>query len=343
MSESSELRQLLAEEAHRLNPTALIELFELDATPAGDNSILYFHNGSSGLRQPIRFKGVVYEPMPIQIRGVEISGGDKPPRPTLTISNIGGFMSALVLSTDDLTGAVLTRRTTYARFLDGMPDAAEAEFDPDIFIVERKTIENRERVEFELGTGLDLDGVMFPIRRVASNYCTAEYRGVGCPFVVNFVFSNEKDVLYDGAASFYGNWNAATQYVAPGSVAFNDGTYEGLYKCLSGTPISGVPNSPSAAPSSWSRVQRFRGLYSPTVTDYATNDVVYIERKGQRMYAKLITGLGGTIPPPPNSLYWHLDVCSKLIRACRYRFDSRTAGNPIPINSFPGTLNLPTQ
>jgi len=90
-------------------------------------------------------------------------------------------MSALLNSINeitvgnDLTGATFTRIRTMARFLDavnflgntnplGTPDPT-AEFKRQIYIVDRKSIETREIVEFELAAAIDMAGIRAPKRQ----------------------------------------------------------------------------------------------------------------------------------------------------------------------------------
>ena len=82
------------------------------------------------------------------------------PRPTLTISNALGTITAILLNVNstttgnDLTGATVTRIRTLARYLDsinfpgntnplGTPDPT-AEFPQEIYKIDRKSTENRE-------------------------------------------------------------------------------------------------------------------------------------------------------------------------------------------------------
>ena len=86
---------------------------------------------------------------------------------------------------NDLTGATVTRIRTLARFLDavnfpgdinpyGTPDST-AEFPQEIYKIDRKSAENRDTVQFELASVLDLAGIRAPNRQ-----CTrAEFPSIG--------------------------------------------------------------------------------------------------------------------------------------------------------------------
>ena len=170
-------------EVQKINPSAIIELFvlQLDTALHGANTIYRFHSGSNlNANGEIVFAGNSYLRFPIQATGFADQRGQLP-RPKVTISNATGLISSILVSVNqvtagnDLTGATFTRIRTMARFLDavnfpgntnplGTPDPT-AEFKRQIFIVDRKSTENREVVEFELAASTDMAGVRAPKRQ----------------------------------------------------------------------------------------------------------------------------------------------------------------------------------
>ena len=175
------------------NPSAIIELFtlQLDNSLHGATTIYRFHAGSS-LKDngEIVWAGNTYQRFPIKAEGFAFRQGQLP-RPTLTVSNALGTITAILLSVNtttagnDLTGATVTRIRTLARFLDavnfpedinpyGTPDST-AEFPQEIYKIDRKSAENRDTVQFELASVLDLAGIRAPNRQ-----CTrAEFPSIG--------------------------------------------------------------------------------------------------------------------------------------------------------------------
>ena len=175
------------------NPSAIIELFtlQLDNSLHGATTIYRFHAGSS-LKDngEIVWAGNSYQRFPIQAEGFAFQKGMLP-RPTLTVSNALGTITAILLNVNtttagnDLTGATVTRIRTLARFLDavnfpgdinpyGTPDPT-AEFPQEIYKIDRKSAENREVVQFELAAPTDLAGVRIPGRQ-----CTrSEFPSIG--------------------------------------------------------------------------------------------------------------------------------------------------------------------
>jgi len=84
---------------------------------------------------------------------------------------------------NDLGGAIVRRIRTLKKFLDGEPGAdPDARFPTEVWYVDRKSNENRDVVEFELASKLDLAGQMIPRRQVIANVCQWKYRGAECGY-----------------------------------------------------------------------------------------------------------------------------------------------------------------
>ncbi|WP_081024179.1 phage minor tail protein L, partial [Ralstonia solanacearum] len=99
----------------RLEPGALVELFELDATAVGGDMRRFHGYAQVG---SIWWAGNEYAPWPIEATGFEQTGQGQQPAPRLAVGNVDGSISALCLYTDDLVGAKVRRRRTLGRFLD---------------------------------------------------------------------------------------------------------------------------------------------------------------------------------------------------------------------------------
>lgn len=57
------------------------------------------------------------------------------------------------------------------------------EFPPELWFVERKAMEVREVVEFELASALNFEDVQLPRRQITANHCWFTYRGAYCNYV----------------------------------------------------------------------------------------------------------------------------------------------------------------
>ena len=109
-------------ELQGINPTAVIELFqlELNADQHGVNQTYYFHNGTKqNSGNNLVFGGTTYIALPIEADGFAYSGQGSLPRPTLRVSNILSTITALLATLPNgLEGAKVTRLRTLARYID---------------------------------------------------------------------------------------------------------------------------------------------------------------------------------------------------------------------------------
>ena len=201
-------------ELQKINPSNIVELFQLELITAihGSNTKYYFHNGTNtNGNNNLIFNNIEYTKMPIEADGFEFNG-KQTPRPRLRISNIlGTFTTILLTLPQGLEGAKVTRVRTLARYVDnanftggeillengsnllledgfaidmdqginpfGTPDPT-ATFDEQIFIIDRKSTENRDIIEFELAATYDIAGVRLPKRQVLP----ADFPGIGTFF-----------------------------------------------------------------------------------------------------------------------------------------------------------------
>ena len=207
-------------------PGAIIELFELELNAAqhGVNETYRFHAGvnATGNNGDIIWAGNQYMRFPLEAEGFEYSGQGQLPRPKLRISNIFGNITALILTLPSgLEGAKVTRIRTLGRYLDGanfpvsgdilltedsfallLEDSSSilldptnptedptAEFPREIYYVDRKVVETRDVIEFELAAVFDLIGVRAPKRQCVSNVCQWKYRGPECGYTGNAYFN----------------------------------------------------------------------------------------------------------------------------------------------------------
>ena len=180
------------EELSKLSPSAIIELFEvrLDSTLHGSSDIYRFHAGSNEeIDGNIIFDGQTYTRIPVAAEGFELTNTGTLPRPTLTISNLDGTMTTLLLlvnattAGNDLGGAEVRRIRTLKKFLDGESTAdPNARFPDERWFIDRKSNETRDSVTFELASKFDLAGQMLPKRQVIANTCQWIYRSSECSY-----------------------------------------------------------------------------------------------------------------------------------------------------------------
>lgn len=200
----------ITSEIQKLEPSAIVELFELDLTDL-DGDIYYFHAGTNGLRANITWQGQVYTRYPIEAEGFEYNGNGQLPRPKIRVSNLLGSITSILLVYNDLLGGKLTRKRTLKKYLDAVnftggvnPDEdTTAEFIDDVYYIDRKSNENKSLVEFELSASIDLVGVNLPRRQIVQNVCSWAYRGTECGYTGAPVF-NVRDEVVASATSVEG-------------------------------------------------------------------------------------------------------------------------------------------
>ena len=195
-------------ELQSINPSSILELFKLElveglhyatGNPSSVPTVFRFHAGTSmNSNANIIWQGDSYEKFPIPATGFEFSGSGQIPRPTLQMNNLGGITRSgsvitvtdlliivnLTTANNDLLGATVKRLQVLASSLDnanftdgvnifGTPNSNE--LPQEIFFIDRKVAENRQVVQFECVSSLDLQGVKAPKRQVTRK----DFRGVG--------------------------------------------------------------------------------------------------------------------------------------------------------------------
>ncbi|MBC7198133.1 MAG: phage minor tail protein L [Pseudomonas balearica] len=191
------MSDLIATDRQLLEQDAIVQMFELDARKFGDGILRFSNSSVDG--QPISFNGYVYQPLPIKAEGFTWKGNGPMPRPTLTLAAKDLVFLSLVINADDLIGCPVTRIRTYRKYLDdGKTPNPEAMFLPDNYVIERKVLQKRRQIQFELSAPMDQQGRMIPNRQVLRDSCTHRFRfwangrwnydGVTCPYTGSAMF-----------------------------------------------------------------------------------------------------------------------------------------------------------
>lgn len=137
------------------------------------------------------WNGKTYRPCPVLLEGIEISSSGQLPAPTFSIFDLNKEITNLCKQFDNLSGANVIRRRTFAKFLDAVnfpgginPTAdPQAGFPDDVFRIDRLVETTPGSFTFELGTSWDIEGVRLPRRIVMANTCPWEYKKDGCTWV----------------------------------------------------------------------------------------------------------------------------------------------------------------
>lgn len=199
-------------------PSAIIELFELtlNVDQHGVAETYRFHAGTSlNANGELAWNGNSYMRYPVEADGFEYNGNGQLPRPKLRVSNILGTITALMQSLPSgIEGAEVIRIRTLARYLDavnfpgntnpyGAPDPT-AEFPREVFYIDRKSIETRDVIEFELAAAFDLAGVRVPKRQCLANVCQWKYRSAECGYTDAAYFDKNDNPVSSAAQDVCG-------------------------------------------------------------------------------------------------------------------------------------------
>lgn len=298
-------------ELQGIAPSAVIELFELQLNTAqhGVSETYRFHAGSNmNGNGEVVWNGASYLRFPVEADGFEYSGNGQLPRPKIRCSNIFGTITAILLSLPSgLEGAKVTRIRTLARYLDGInfaggvnpygtPDPS-AEFPREIYYIDRKTVETRDVVEFELAAAFDLAGVRAPKRQCISNICQWVYKSTECG--------------YAPVSSFSGTYSRTGTTVTVTRTAHGLVAGQRIYlDFTTGAAVDGSYQVVTAAANTFTVTTAASGATSGNVT--ATQ---WYDDQNQPVYVS------------------SSDTCGKRLSSCQVRFGSTAE---LPFGSFPG-------
>jgi len=188
--------QSIQEQLQSLEPSAIIEVFELELTSAinGIDETFYYHAGTNELSADVVFNGITYAAFPIEVDGFEKTSKGSLPRPSMRVANANSSISTLLVLYNPLKAKV-TRIRTCKKFLDavnftgGTNATADptAKFEDEIWYIDRVANENPQVVEFELVSKLDLTNLRLPGRQIVE-HCQWEYRGKFCSYTGSSCF-----------------------------------------------------------------------------------------------------------------------------------------------------------
>ena len=346
-----------------LTPDSLIDLYEIDFSNLQSNfeilEDLYGINlGAEPVYRfcpmindsnPVIWQGKSYQPIPVKMEGFEHKADGRLPRPTMTLANPEGIFSKIVHSNQDFANCKVTRRRTYARFLDdenfqnrnlnssksnpfGKADPS-AHLPDDVYYINKKNLENKEVIEFELVSALEIENSPIPARVVLSDYCNWTYRcNIGCGYKGLPIETIEGSSLTSGFA-----FNSDSGNINPNNYP------------------NGIKDIPE-----WNRYGNAGTKASPR--GYSLSDVVKIIGKSSSDPHKKIPQVFVCIQthsraadhhPFFDKEFWLKDECQKNLNACKKRFDKRVSSllpynksskSPgLPFGGFPGTEKFPVE
>lgn len=311
----SGIKQLNAE-LFDLAPSAVITLFEIDCQQVAldyglitnssilndiNSYIFRFHNHIKLINTSIFWRGNEYIAAPISAEGFEMSTSGTLPTPKLAISVNEDAVSSLSLLKEqiykigDITGAKVTRYRTLLKYLDAknfINLVTSDEFEPnpsielarEVYYIDRKSLENRQVIEYQLASIIDVEGLQLPRRLVLANKCPFFYRGFGCLYEYN----GRAEAIHE---------DATLPFAAPAVANEKDEKIETIVN----TKIID------------------RGEYDKNLA-YRVGDSVFIKKNQLKYY--FVCKVANTGTAPPNMSIWIADTCSKTVSGCKVRFSN---------------------
>ncbi len=326
-----------------ITPDSIIELFEIDFSSIQSDfqifedelginisaEAVYRFTSMINGNNPIVWNGNSYQPLPVKMEGFEHKSQGGLPRPKFSIANPQGLFSRIIYSNQDFLNCKVTRKRTFARFLDeenfqnrnlnqdfensfGKSDP-RASFADDIYFINKKTLENKDRIEFELVSSLELQNAWVPARTVMSNYCNWTYRcDIGCGYKGLPIETIEGKKLTKGFSS-YQQEDGGYGYVAPNRNLTDIPQWKkegmpGFFGYLVGEVVQIIPGNSNNPYSQTPQVFVCIKDHSKPIDHHP-----YFDRE-----------------------HWLKDECNKTLEACKKRFSSEFP-EFIPYNAIEGS------
>lgn len=293
----------------------------------------------------IKWQNNFYYPFPIFTEGFEYTSAGTLPTPKVSISNLSTdysnnsfyrYIRMQVQSLGDIIGAKFSRIKTFLKYLDGSnfsggynpfnPNTGlyEMELPRDIYYIDRKSVENKNVIEYQLNTVLDLENLVLPARTILAKKCPFQYRGEGCIYEYNSRLNYIHSGIYAGVQN--PGISVKGLQTAPPVATENDQLF-----------IGSIFSTGVAAQTAIFRItggMGNSGLWTETA-QYVSGDFVFLQTQGIKYYYVCVSNHTSDIfNAPPNKNYWTPDSCSKSIHACRLRWLKNPAFRPViwPVN-----------
>jgi len=292
----------------------------------------------------IKWQNNFYYPFPISTEGFEYTSAGALPTPRISISNLAPDYSAnsfyrylrmQIQSLGDIVGAKFTRIKTFLKYLDGSnfsgdinifnPQTGlyEMELPKDIYYIDRKSLETKDTIQYDLASILDLENLTLPGRTLLSIKCPFQYRGEGCLYEYDSRLTSLHSGIYAGIEN--SPYQIRGLQTAPPVATENDQLFIGQ----GGVFDTGVHLNAQNAILRITGGAGNLGLWQNNY-NYISGDFVFLSTKNIKFYYVCTNNhLSDFFNAPPNKNYWTSDSCSKSISACRLRWLKNPAFRPI--------------
>lgn len=289
----------------------------------------------------IKWQNNFYYPFPILADGFDYTSAGVLPTPRFQISNLSPdysnnsfyrYIRMEIESMGDIIGAKFTRIKTFLKYLNGenfsnginpfnnQLGIYEVELPKDIFYIDRKTVENKNIIEYQLASILDVENATLPARTIYGSYCPFQYRGEGCCYEYN----SRLTYIHSGVYANIENPPISVKGLQTAPPVASENNQLFVNNIFSNTDAAG-------------RTAIFRltgtsgnlGLWSNQY-NYVSGDFIYLQNKGLKYYFVCINNhTSDVFNCPPNKNYWTADTCTKSIYSCRLRWLKNPAFRPV--------------
>jgi len=375
------MTDIIASDTAKLELDKLLYVYEIEAT---STSTLRYHSGVNSSSANIvwynytsPYAAITYTAMPVDMSGESREGMGGPNRVTFVIGTVATtFASDLsslgIYSYDDLVGKKVTRRTTFAKYINGgtadtNAGSAPVEFPKVTFIIESIKVLTSESITFELTNGFDTEGITIPNRNMSANLCSWIYQGVGAANVGGeysacywsdvgtfkpaghthtIYFNSEDQPLLPYTALAFPNY--ATGAVTKDSFystasATNAGRRINVNGSITNVTLpnfwqarvsSSSPGAPSDSNSNFRRVRTYTAWANDVsyFTFQTSGDAQYVLHANKVWQA----GSSSLAETPGFNAFWKLgDVCGKKLNSCAVRYGMKPKTGASGPTSFP--------
>jgi|10_taG_2_1085330.scaffolds.fasta_scaffold00617_4 lambda family phage minor tail protein L len=333
----------ISKEISALEASSIISLYEIDLSHIKSNlnlgvsgnlepHVLRFHNMEAIGQRKIYFRGETYHPTPIITDGFEVSSSGTIPRPTLTFTSFTGIreeagtsesvkneyfysLKRAILELDNMIGAKVTRIRTFYKFLDATNNfegvgeftsglGNNPEFPKEVYYVERKVSEDKDGIQLELASVVDLQNYKIPSRTCLSNRCPWQYRGEGCCYEFK---ATDNTHAKEQKEAF-----GATGHLPDFAPPIADDNDDLLSTLITGANKQSLYDPTTVTASSVAE-------YDSQIK-YNVGTVAFVLKDGIRYYYVALKNHPHKGISPPHSLYWVADRCDKSLSSCKLRW-----------------------
>jgi lambda family phage minor tail protein L len=338
MATNENIRREVGKSLFDIEPSSIIELYELYFDVSRSLPPFRFHAGTNNLTKDIIWNGNPYRASAVEVEGFEANIMSRLPRPKISVSNKDFVISNILRDYSDFRNGKFVRIKLFLKHLDdinfdnnqnpfGVADPS-AYISKEKYIISQKIIENKQLIQFELITPFDLESLESATRAIYGRYCYWQYRGSGCNYQGDLICKDDDSDFSIKPNRYNG------QFLKKNETLFKSYTYENT-------------------------VSEFKWTEGK---EYLAGSICFIENLDfngfkdppRTFFVCIKTHISSNFITPDKSVdYWQKDGCSKTINSCKKRFknpiyysslneiigytDAAIYNGIIPFGGFPGT------